>query len=227
MLPRAGCAAGGDFSAWLCRALLLPCCSVCRTSLAPCPVPSFLRWGTSCTTQFFLPRALRAAARAAWAARWSLLAVAAQRAVAASLLELPLARECNVTGDAPEPMHADVHDQPGRRLRGWQRHAACAYDLAFCVPSAAAVPWRLLLYSPPDSRCSQHCQHPLRGVPGRFWCHLRWERLAKPLPNLMYLEGGVTWTSGGSKYISACSDGSTRNPSTFVFRGFVFRGTST
>ena len=36
-------------------------------------------------------------------ARWSgLLAVAAQRAIAASLLELPLAGECNLAGDAPE-----------------------------------------------------------------------------------------------------------------------------
>ena len=49
------------------------------------------------------PCALRAAARAAWVARWSgLLAVAAQRAIAASLLELPLAGECNLAGDAPE-----------------------------------------------------------------------------------------------------------------------------
>ena len=47
--------------------------------------------------------AMRAAARAAWVARWSgLLAVAAQRAVAAALLELPLAGECNVAGEAPE-----------------------------------------------------------------------------------------------------------------------------
>ena len=47
--------------------------------------------------------ATRAAARAAWVARWSgLLAVAAQRAIAASLLELPLAGECNVAGEAPE-----------------------------------------------------------------------------------------------------------------------------
>ena len=39
-----------------------------------------------------------------------------------------------------------------------------------------------------------------------------------PLPRLMYLEGGgVTWMSGGSKYISASSDGSSRNPSTCVF----------
>ena len=48
-----------------------------------------------------VPAPLRAAARAAWVARWSgLLAVAAQRAIAASLLELPL--ECNLAGDAPE-----------------------------------------------------------------------------------------------------------------------------
>ena len=46
---------------------------------------------------------MRAAARAAWVAWWSeLLAVAAQRAIAASLLELPLAGEGNVTGEAPE-----------------------------------------------------------------------------------------------------------------------------
>ena len=46
---------------------------------------------------------MRAVARATWVARWSgLLAVAAQRAVAASLLELPLAGECNVAGQAPE-----------------------------------------------------------------------------------------------------------------------------
>ena len=58
---------------------------------------------------------MRAAARAAWVARWSgLLAVAAQRAVAASLLELPLAGECNVAGKAPE-LHevlTDVQWQP-------------------------------------------------------------------------------------------------------------------
>ena len=43
--------------------------------------------------------AMRAAARAAWVARWSgLLAVAAQRAVAAS----SLAGECNVAGEAPD-----------------------------------------------------------------------------------------------------------------------------
>eukprot|EP00439_Symbiodinium_sp_Y106_P083180 s572_g23.t1 len=47
--------------------------------------------------------AMRAGARATWVARWSgLLAVAAQRAVAASLLELPLAGECNVAGEALE-----------------------------------------------------------------------------------------------------------------------------
>eukprot|EP00439_Symbiodinium_sp_Y106_P044021 s6837_g5.t1 len=50
-----------------------------------------------------MPAPLRAAACAAWVARWSgLLAVAAQRAIAASLLELPLAGECNLAGDAPE-----------------------------------------------------------------------------------------------------------------------------
>ena len=50
-----------------------------------------------------VPLPLRAAARAAWVARWSgLLALAAQRAIAASLLELPLAGECNLAGDAPE-----------------------------------------------------------------------------------------------------------------------------
>ena len=50
-----------------------------------------------------VPAPLRAAARAAWVARWSgLLAVAAQCAIAASLLELPLAGECNLAGDAPE-----------------------------------------------------------------------------------------------------------------------------
>ena len=50
-----------------------------------------------------VPLPLRAAARAAWVARCSgLLALAAQRAIAASLLELPLAGECNLAGDAPE-----------------------------------------------------------------------------------------------------------------------------
>ena len=50
-----------------------------------------------------VPAPLRAAARAAWVARWSgLLAVAAQRAIAASLLELPLTGECNLAGGAPE-----------------------------------------------------------------------------------------------------------------------------
>ena len=50
-----------------------------------------------------VPVPLRAAARSAWVARWSgLLALAAQRAVAASLLELPLAGGCNLARDAPE-----------------------------------------------------------------------------------------------------------------------------
>ncbi|CAE7481244.1 unnamed protein product, partial [Symbiodinium necroappetens] len=45
----------------------------------------------------------QAAARAPWVARWSgLLAVAAQRAIAESLLELRLAGECDVAGEAPE-----------------------------------------------------------------------------------------------------------------------------
>ena len=39
------------------------------------------------------------------------------------------------------------------------------------------------------------------------------------LPNLMYLEEGVTSMSGGSRYISPCSDGPSRNPTTFAFRG--------
>ena len=44
----------------------------------------------------------RAAAQVAWAVRWSaLLAVASQRAFAASLLELPLAGECNAAGAPP------------------------------------------------------------------------------------------------------------------------------
>ena len=50
-----------------------------------------------------VPLPLRAAARAAWVARWfGLLALAVQRAVAASLLELPLAGEGNLAGDALE-----------------------------------------------------------------------------------------------------------------------------
>ena len=50
-----------------------------------------------------VPAALRPAVRSAWVARWSgLLAVAAQRAFATTLLELPLAGERNVAGDAPE-----------------------------------------------------------------------------------------------------------------------------
>ena len=50
-----------------------------------------------------VPAALRPAARSTWVVRWSsLLVVAAQRAFAASLLELPLAGECNVAGAEPE-----------------------------------------------------------------------------------------------------------------------------
>ena len=60
------------------------------------------------------PAALQTAAGSAWVVRWSsLLAVAAQRAFAASLLELPLAGERNVAGDEPE-LHevlADVRSQ--------------------------------------------------------------------------------------------------------------------
>ena len=49
-----------------------------------------------------VPTSLRAAARAAWVVRWSgILAVAAQRAFAASLLELPPGGECSAGG--PEP----------------------------------------------------------------------------------------------------------------------------
>ena len=76
------------------------------------------------------------------------------------------------------PAQAGDHDQPGHRLRGWQRCAARACDqppfethlatLPSSVPSAAAVPGRatrrLLLYSPPYSRSSSH--HPLRRVQG-------------------------------------------------------------
>ena len=48
-----------------------------------------------------VPRLLRPSAVTAWVTRWSgLLAVAAQRAFAASLLELPTAAEL---GDGPEP----------------------------------------------------------------------------------------------------------------------------
>ena len=48
------------------------------------------------------PVVLRPAARSVWAAHWSgLLAIAAQRAFAATLLELPLAGECNVGGMRP------------------------------------------------------------------------------------------------------------------------------
>ena len=49
-----------------------------------------------------VPASLRAAARAAWVVRWSgIVAVAAQRAFAASLLELPPGGECSAGG--PEP----------------------------------------------------------------------------------------------------------------------------
>ena len=49
-----------------------------------------------------VPTSLRAAARAAWVVRWrGILAVAAQRAFAASLLELPPGGECSAGG--PEP----------------------------------------------------------------------------------------------------------------------------
>ena len=66
-----------------------------------------------------VPAILRPAAQAAWVLRWSgILAVAAQRALAASLLHLPLANEC--TGGGAEPaLHellADMrwHDGPER-----------------------------------------------------------------------------------------------------------------
>ena len=49
-----------------------------------------------------VPTSLRAAARAAWVVRWNgILAVAAQRAFAASLLELPPGGKCSAGG--PEP----------------------------------------------------------------------------------------------------------------------------
>ena len=65
--------------------------------------------------------AMQSAARSAWVARWSgLLAVTAHSAFAASLLELPLAGECNVGGEVPE-LHevlADVRWQlPGPASR--------------------------------------------------------------------------------------------------------------
>ena len=77
--------------------------------------------------------AMRAGARATWVARWSgLLAVAAQRAVAASLLELPLAGECNVAGEALElrEVLADVRWQLptiGSRLR--RRHMLSRWSM--------------------------------------------------------------------------------------------------
>ena len=49
------------------------------------------------------PAPIRPAAQSVWVARWSgLLAAAAHSAFAASLLELPLAGECNIAGEAPE-----------------------------------------------------------------------------------------------------------------------------
>ena len=48
------------------------------------------------------PVAVRRAAQAAWVYRWSgILSVAAQRAFAASLLELPAATELGAAGDPP------------------------------------------------------------------------------------------------------------------------------
>ena len=56
---------------------------------------------------------LRAAARAGWVQRWSgMLAVAAMRAYAASLLELPPAGEACVAGEAPE-LHEILADVRG------------------------------------------------------------------------------------------------------------------
>ena len=81
------------------------------------------------------PAAMQSAARSAWVVRWSgLLAPAAHSAFAASLLELPLAGECNVGGEAPE-LHevlADVSWQlpiPASRLR--PREAGWAHTAAF------------------------------------------------------------------------------------------------
>ena len=67
-----------------------------------------------------VPAHLRPAARAAWISRWTaLLAVAAQRSFASSLLELPLAGEAN--GDDSEPeLHELLAD--GR----WERIVAAS-----------------------------------------------------------------------------------------------------
>ena len=69
-----------------------------------------------------MPAWLRPAAQSAWVSRWAaLLAVAAQRAYAGSLLELPLEGEGNGEGPAPEPheLLADnrwEHPVPASRL---------------------------------------------------------------------------------------------------------------
>ena len=74
------------------------------------------------------PAAMQSAARSAWVARWSgLLAVAAHSAFAASLLELPLAGECNVGREAPE-LHevlADVRWQLPVPARSASRLGPC------------------------------------------------------------------------------------------------------
>ena len=81
-------------------------------------------------------------------------------AAAAQAADHLAAQGCHVPAywDTPEPAHAHVHDQPGHRLRGWQRHAPRACDQRDAFRHLA----RLLLYSPPYSRSSHH---PLRGVP--------------------------------------------------------------
>ena len=91
------------------------------------------RWGEEAATLLRLlaaarareaPEAVRQAAHTAWLVRWSaLLAVAAQRAFAASLLELPLAGECDVGGTPPalDELLADARwhvPVPASRLPG-------------------------------------------------------------------------------------------------------------
>ena len=102
-------------------------CARCQLIAGSCVASGFV---------FGYVAAMQPTARSAWVARWSgLLAVAAHTAFAASLLELPLAGECNVGGEAPglHEVLADVRWQlpanaPLSRLGPGRSIPTCASD---------------------------------------------------------------------------------------------------
>ena len=107
------------------------------------------RWAPEAATTFIrllararaaeVPASFRTAARAAWVVRWSgILAVAAQRAFAASLLELPPGGECSAGG--PEPaLHeilADARWQAAGRRLPPTAASPCVLAEAEAIPAA-------------------------------------------------------------------------------------------